>query len=151
MENGILTFREVHPADLPALISLMEQLGYPIEREAMRENIASYLALPNQKAWVAENEGVVVGCIAVAITHYFHRPSSFLRIISLVVNQEHRRLGIGKSLMSIAEKFAIERGCTYVELTSGVHRAKLGSHQFYQSLGYIELNATKKYFVKRLS
>lgn len=150
MENGILTFREVHPADLPALISLMEQLGYPIEREAMRENIESYLALPTQKAWVAELKGKVVGCIAVAITQSFHRPGSFLRVIALVVNQEERRLGIGKSLMSIAEKFALDCGCTYVELTSGVHRAKLGSHQFYQSLGYIELNATKKYFVKQL-
>lgn len=52
--------------------------------------------------------------------------------------------------MSIAEKFAMEQGCSHIELTSGVYREKLGSHKFYQSLGYIELNDIKKYFAKKL-
>lgn len=151
MENvQLLTLREVSLSDLPALISLMAQLGYPIEEEAMRQNIESYLTLATQKAWVATMGEKVIGCIAVAITQSFHQSGSFLRIIALVVDGEYRRLGIGKKLMNIAENFAIEQGCFSIELTSAVHRAKLGSHQFYQSLGYIDLNATKKYFVKQL-
>jgi hypothetical protein len=31
-----------------------------------------------------------------------------------------------------------------------MHREKLGSHKFYQSLGYSELNEIKKYFAKKL-
>ncbi len=47
--------------------------------------------LPNQKAWVAEKSGEVVGCIAVAITNYFHRAGSFLRVIAVIVDEQQRR------------------------------------------------------------
>ena len=145
-----LIFREVQIDDAPSLAPLMDQLGYPIDEKILSENIQKYLCLPTQKAWVTESAGQVVGCIAVAITDYFHRHGSFLRVIAMIVDQKHRRLGIGKILMNIAEKFAREQGCSHIELTSGMHREKLGSHKFYQSLGYIELNEIKKYFAKKL-
>lgn len=145
-----LTFREVQIDDTPALAPLMDQLGYPIDEKILSENIQKYLSLPTQKAWVAVNGGQITGCIAVAITNYFHRPGSFLRVIAMIVNHAHRRSGIGKSLMNIAEKFAREHSCSHIELTSGMHREKLGSHKFYQSLGYCELNEIKKYFAKKL-
>jgi ribosomal protein S18 acetylase RimI-like enzyme len=148
IENVI--FREVQINDASSLSPLMDQLGYPIDQKILNENIQKYLFLPTQKAWVAESAGRVVGCIAVAITNYFHRHGSFLRVIAMIVDHEHRRSGIGKILMSIAEKFAREQGCSHIELTSGMHREKLGSHKFYQSLGYSELNEIKKYFAKKL-
>ncbi len=148
--NDSLIYREVQLADTPFLIPLMEQLGYSIDTTIMRENIQKYIQLPNQKAWVVEKSGQIVGCIAVAITNYFHRPSSFLRIIAMIVDRLERRSGIGRNLIDLAEKFAQDQGCSHIELTSGMHRKKLGSHEFYQSLGYIELNDTKKYFAKKL-
>lgn len=143
-------YREVQMNDLNPIISLMEQLGYPIEKNAMVENLQNYMTLPHQKAWVAEKLGHVIGCIAVAKTNFFHLPGCFLRIITLVVDEKNRRLGLGKNLIEIAEKYAAELGCSHIELTSGVNRAKLGSHQFYQSLGYSDLGDTKKYFGKLL-
>jgi predicted N-acetyltransferase YhbS len=116
----------------------------------MRENVQKYIQFPNQKAWVAEKAGQVVGCIAVAITHYFHRPRSFLRVITMIVDEQQRRSGIGKSLMNIAEKFALDQECSHIELTSGMHRVGSGAHEFYSSLGYSELNDKKKYFAKKL-
>lgn len=145
-----LFFREVQISDAPSLAPLMDQLGYPIDEKILSENIQKYLFLPTQKAWVAESAGQVVGCIAVAITNNFHCHGSFLRVITMIVNHEHRRSGIGKTLMNIAEKFASEQGCSHIELTSGMHRKKLGSHKFYQLLGYSELNQIKKYFAKKL-
>lgn len=146
-----LIFREVQVNDGPFLVHLMEQLGYPIDVAVMRENIQQYMQLPNQKAWVAEKSGQVVGCIAVAITSYFHRPGAFLRVIALIVDEQQQRSGIGKSLMTLAEKLALDQGCSHVELTSGIHRAELGSHEFYRSLGYSELNGIKKYFGKKFN
>lgn len=143
-------FREVQISDAHSLAPLMGQLGYPIDEKTLRENTQKYLFLPTQKTWVAESAGQIVGCIAVAITNYFHRNGSFLRVIAMIVDHEHRRAGIGKILMDIAEKFAREQGCSHIELTSGMHREKLGSHKFYQSLGYSELNEIKKYFAKKL-
>lgn len=145
-----IIFREVKLDDVGVLLSLMEQLGYPIDESAMNENVQKYLLLPNQKAWVAEKSGEVIGCIAVAITNYFHLPGSFLRVITMIIDEKKRRLGIGKRLMNIAENFALEQGCSYIELTSGVYRAGFGAHEFYQSLGYCDLSDLKKYFGKKL-
>lgn len=145
-----IIFREVQITDAAALTALMEQLGYPIEESIMRKNIQKYLLFNGQKAWVAEKSGEVIGSIAVAITNYFHRPGSFLRVIALIVDQNKRRLGIGKSLMELAEKYAKEQGCTHLELTCGAHRSELGSHDFYRNLGFSDLNDKKKYFGKLL-
>jgi len=144
-------FREPTVGDIQSLTSLMTQLGYPIEVDNMHQNILKYLSLENQKAWVAEWNGEVVGCIAVAITSYFHREGSFLRIITMVVDEKKRRMGIGKRLMQLAEDYAREKWCSHVERTSGVHRETLGSHKFYESLGYAELSSKKKYFGKKLN
>ena len=145
-----LFLREVQISDTVALMSLMAQLGYAIDEKTLSENIQQYRQQAKQKSWVAEIAGQVIGCIAVAITDYLHRRGSFLRVMTLVVAQEHRRSGVGKSLISFAEQFSIEQGCVKIELTTAMHREKLGSHQFYQSLGYIVFNDVKKYFVKEL-
>ncbi len=145
-----LIFREIELNDVSHLIPLMEQLGYPINENLLIENVQKYIFLTNQKAWIAEHSGKISGCIAVAVTNYFHRPGSFLRVIAMIVNQEQRRLGIGKGLMNLIEKYALDHGCSHIELTSGVHRIDSGVHDFYRSLGYTELNNTKKSLGKRL-
>lgn len=54
-------------------------------------------------------------------------------------------------LIETAENYAKEKKCCHIEMTSGSHRAKIGSHDFYKKLGYIELNKIKKYFAKKLN
>lgn len=71
-----LIFREVQLGDACFLTCLMEQLGYPIDENEMKQNIQKYIPLAHQKTWVAEKSGKVVGCIAIAITDYFHCPGS---------------------------------------------------------------------------
>ena len=143
-------FRAPTVDDARSLTSLVMQLGYPIEVDSMYQNLLKYLLLEHQKAWVAEYNGQVVGCIAVAMTNYFHREGSFLRIIVMVVDETKRRMGIGKRLMQIAEDYAKQKGCSHVELSSGTHREVLGSHRFYESLGYADLSSKKKYFGKKM-
>lgn len=145
-----IVIREPVSQDASALVSLMVQLGYPLPFQEMEKNLQKYLTHPNQKAWIAEKDKKAVGCIAIAITNYFHREGSFLRVITLVVDSDHRREGIGRELMKKAESYAKDLGCSHVELTSGMHRAKLGYHDFYRSLGFSDLGEIKKYFGKKL-
>jgi GNAT superfamily N-acetyltransferase len=149
--NMEIFFREPKVSDVDKLSILMKQLGYPIEENEMYRNILNYYSIEKQKAWVAVIEENVVGCIAVAITDYFHRKGAFLRIITMVVDQNNRRQGIGRKLIQIAEDYAKDMKCSYIELTSGVYRESLGSHDFYKSLGYVDLNNSKKYFAKELN
>ncbi|MBN2478774.1 MAG: GNAT family N-acetyltransferase [Parachlamydiales bacterium] len=149
MKNFVI--REPTVADSNVLASLSEQLGYPVESKDIEKNILLYSSIPFHKAWIFEIEDTVIGYVAVAITHYFHRQGSFLRIIALVVDQHYRKLGVGKKLLKVVEDYARQKNCSHVELSSGMHRAKLGSHDFYRSLGYFELNDIKKYFGKKLN
>ncbi len=141
-------FREVKLKDAAGLISLMKQLGYEISESEMLINLETYLFKNELKAWIVEKNGQLVGCIATALTTCFHRAGSFLRIISLVVDQNYRGFGLGKQLLQLAEKYAQEKGCAHVELTSGIQRKE--AHLFYLSQNYTELNATKKYFAKKI-
>jgi len=142
--------REVSFLDCKILAELMKQLGYPITHDNMLNRIQLYQQNQFHKAWVLESDDIVVGCIAVAITERFHRPGRTMRIVALVVDEQNRRRGIGRLLMEHAESFAKENGCDAIELTSGTHRSKTGTHNFYKSLGYKELNDIKKYIAKKL-
>ena len=140
--------REAQVEDAPKVAQLMGQLGYPITEEEMRSNIQNFFKMPWHLAWVVEEEKEIVGCVALSIGQMFHRNKKSARITAIVVDEKHRRKGIGRLLLHTAEKYAKHRGCEGMELTSGIHRAPLGSHDFYKAFGYEEFNDRKKYFVK---
>ncbi len=146
-DDGVI-FRTVQAGDAKPLLPLMDQLGYPIDENTMQENIQKYNSSLNLRSWVAEKDGLVIGCIAVEVVNYFHMPDSFLRVIVLIVNEKYQRLGLGNRLMHLAEKFAVEHKCAQIELATGVQRA--GAHAFYQSLGYSDIGCSRRYFVKTL-
>jgi ribosomal protein S18 acetylase RimI-like enzyme len=52
----------------------------------------------------------------------------------LVVDQRHRRMGIGSALLRRMEEIAAEMGCKRLQLDSAHHR--LEAHAFYESLGF---------------
>lgn len=145
-----MCIRECEAEDAAQLASLMGQLGYPIEVEAMERNVVKFSSLPNQEVWVAEMGGEVVGCVAVTLTHYFHAERAFTRVLAMIVDEAARGKGVGQLLMPAAEAWAKENRCSHIEVTSGAHREELGAHAFYEKLGFVELSGHKKYFGKRL-
>ena len=56
------------------------------------------------------------------------------RITALVVDQRARRRGIGRLLVDYALRWAEQRECELVELTSALNRAE--AHAFYRDLGF---------------
>ena len=146
-----ILIRDAIAADSSVLVNLMGQLGYPTTQDEMIKRVKLYQNNQAYNIWVAERDGIVVGCISIALIEYFHRKAQFMRITTLVVDANHRRQGVGKLLMEYAEAFASKHGCCFIELTSGTHRAKIGSHDFYKSLGYQDLCDVKKYLAKKLS
>lgn len=145
-----ILIRESNEADVTALANLMDQLGYSISHDDMLDRIHRYQDNAQYKSWVAELEGNVIGALSVIVIDFFHRKGRSMRIGSLVIDEGHRRQGIGRLLLAHAEAYAQAQGCDMLELTSDMRRAKLGSHDFYTSLGYQDMTGVKKYFVKKL-
>ena len=133
---------EVHQA--PQVAELLGQLGYPSEPEAIRQKISALSTSKADYIWIAQSQGKVVGLLAFHVTSLLHVPGNLGRITALVVDENFRCKGIGKLLVETAEKWAWDRDCTRIELTSGDQRSR--AHQFYQDLGYA---MESKRFIKR--
>ena len=133
-------------ADAGDIAQLGNQLGYDLDTPETAERIRRILLQNDQRVFVAEVNGALVGWVHAIFAEYFES-GAFVLIGGLVVDKNHRRQGIAGMLMSSAEEWARERGCLVVRLTSSSTRT--GAHRFYERIGYEHIK-TQYAFVKAL-
>ena len=129
-----LTIRDAELNDAPKLAALMIELGYKTTSSEMRERLKSILSDARYSTLVAENENEICGMIGTLthVSHEHNNPSG--KIIALVVSETGRRRGVGRDLISAAEKDFGRRNVTRVTLTTRFERDD--AHGFYEALGY---------------
>lgn len=137
--------RDARVADAPAIVPLLEELGYPAIPEVIARRLEA-LAQINETVLVAECEGELLGLITVHVTPVLHRPTYVGRITTLVVAKRAHGRGIGRALVHAAERLLASRGCALLEVTS--NRKRTDAHAFYERLGY---EATSVRFWKALA
>ncbi|WP_198670166.1 GNAT family N-acetyltransferase [Dyella sp. C9] len=126
--------RAATPDDAERLAALVGELGYPTTGEAMRERLATMSHPASDAVLVAEEGGVVLGCISLHLSPMLHVEGRVGRITTLVVDEHQRGQGIGRVLLDAAHAWFARHGCRTVELTSGIRRER--AHRFYESNGY---------------
>lgn len=94
-------YRAYQEKDLQALIALMRQLGYTHSKHALLTNVKA-VHKAGGEIFVAELNGIVVGCIS-AIIDIRLAEGTQGEIVSLIVDKDHRRYGLGKGLVGTAE------------------------------------------------
>ena len=109
-----------------------DELGYDCSCEFVKTRISN-LDSRREKVFVAEVDGVVAGYIHAEKyeTLYFE---PMINILGLAVSSKFRRLGIGRSLLNCAEKWANEVGINKIRLNSGASRKE--AHSFYRAMGF---------------
>ena len=120
--------------DADAFASLVTQLGYtstPAQVVARLRHLADRTDI---RAFVAEQQGRVVGMIGVEAFPAFHRDGLHGYVTALVVDEDVRGGGVGAALMAAAEAWFAEQGVKRVNLTTALHREE--AHAFYERLGY---------------
>ena len=128
-----IAIREAYAGDANAVTSLLAELGYPDERDAVEKRLEAASASENDRIFVALDGTVPVGLSSVHLIPLLHRSSSVARITAFVVAESVRRRGVGVALVRACEQFAASRGAERLEVTSGDSRA--GAHAFYQAQG----------------
>jgi GNAT superfamily N-acetyltransferase len=116
---------------------LCGQLGYLASEEQMRRRLAQILHDKDHAVQVAQMpDGRLIGWLHVYVPQLLlvHRRAE---IGGLVVDEDHRRRGIGCALMAWAEQWAYGQGCETVHLRSNVMRRE--AHLFYEGIGYRKL------------
>lgn len=120
--------------DLPAIVGLSSQLGYPTAIEALRSRVAEIASSPSDAALVAVDEcNRVVGWIHVA-RRVLLESGPFAEIVGLVVDDRQRGRGVGRGLVRRAESWAAGHALTEMRVRSNIVR--VGARRFYERLGY---------------
>ena len=138
---GKFTLRSATINDAPKIAGLSAQLGYPAESCDIVNRLSELGTDRSHHIAVAQLvNGDVVGWIHVmTLTHL--ESGKFAEIVGLVVNEPHRRLGIGEALVRNAEAWSATRDCGTITVRSNVLRAE--THRFYERLGYPLLKQQK--------
>jgi GNAT superfamily N-acetyltransferase len=142
-----IVIREAVIADADALARLSNQLGYAITIAGTFQNLESILPDQNQTVLVAFHDGKVVGWIHVFLATRVES-TPFCEIGGLVVDDQYRRMGIGKLLIERIKPWCSNKGGRIIRVRSNVKRIE--AHEFYSQLGFVE-NKQQKIFQMILS
>jgi len=134
--------------DIPAMIPLIYDLGYPAPPDEIRVRLENILKLKEFRTLLAiTDDGAIAGMIGMSENYGYEHNAKYIRVLALVTGKDFRKMGVGKVLMMEAEKWAIEIDAYMIVLTSGLRDERKTAHAFYQHIGY-EIKSHG--FVKRL-
>jgi GNAT superfamily N-acetyltransferase len=141
-----LTIRAAEMNDAAAIAQLMCELGYETTTSEMQMRLQRIANDERLRTFVAVCDGKVCGMIG-ALTYPSIEHNDFSgRIVALVIKSTMRRRGMGRALITFAEKDFAQRGIRRVALNTQF--AREDAHKFYESLGY-DRNGWR--YVKQLS
>jgi GNAT superfamily N-acetyltransferase len=130
----MIEIRPCAPEDAPAVSALLGELGYDVSSEAAGKRVRRLNETGLDPTFIAGEDGQPLGLIALHRCHMIQYAAPVARITALVVHQRARRRGIGRLLIDHASRWAEQRGCELVELTSALNRE--AAHAFYRELGF---------------
>ena len=123
-----------------AVLDLMEELFEPpgarppdYDRGRAATNFQRYVGDDGGDVLLAEQDGNLVGLASVYVDIPSIRFGPRCWLEDLVVTSSKRSSGIGAKLLDAASAWALERGCTHLELDSG--NARKDAHRFYVTYG----------------
>jgi GNAT superfamily N-acetyltransferase len=144
---NLITIRKVDVTDLPKISILANQLGYPNRSEDLLDRLKIIRSNHEQEIFIAD----YIHEKTVGFIHLSQEVSLvsglFVEVRSFVVDEDHRRLGIGNALLQAAEEWTINAGCNQIRLRSNIIRQE--AHEFYKIHRYL-IEKTQYSFHKKL-
>ena len=140
MSNVI--FRPARSSDLAEIVTLLADDKLGANRESAEGNSQAYEQAfaeiecdPNNMVHVAEDDGVIIGCVQVTFIANLSFEGGRRALIEAVrIADSHQGQGLGKRLMEHVIDLARQRGCKIVQLTSNKERPD--AIRFYEQLGF---------------
>jgi len=139
-----IIIREMTPNDAKPVNTLSNQLGYPLSIEQTLQNIHAVLQSKDHTAFVAEYENKIVGWIG-ASQAIMIEVMPHCEVNGLVIDKDHRGMGMGKLLVDKVKQWAREKNNSKVGLHCNVKRTE--AHLFYQHLGFAEIKQQKNFVI----
>ena len=135
-----LVIRNAEPNDSAYITDLSRQLGYETDEIRMKNRLEVILANTDNCVFVAVENNDIIGWI-----HAFYslqvESDFFVEIGGLVIDEKHRRKGIGELLINHISPWAKSKGCTKIRVRCNTKRKE--SHLFYHGIGFTETKEQK--------
>ncbi|MBQ7782585.1 MAG: GNAT family N-acetyltransferase [Oscillospiraceae bacterium] len=126
--------RELMMEDCESIHQLnVNEMGYEITPDETKANLVKLIKSSSDKIYVAVCGTEVAGYIHVNDYDLIYAPH-MKNIMGIAVAEKWQRKGIGKALLSEAEKWAKQTDAKGIRLVSGAARTE--AHKFYHSCGY---------------
>ena len=127
------TIRRATADDAESIAALFTDEGYPAGPSDIVERLGRF-ASDHSQVLVAEQDGTVLGFVALHALPRFEHDDRIVRILALVVDAGARERGLGRALIAEAERVGRELGAAFTEITAGHHRPE--ARHLYESIGY---------------
>jgi len=141
------SIRPAEIKDSESITGLSIQLGYESNYSVTHKRLKEILKNDDNRVFVAIDNEKVIGWI-----HGFYtlriESDSFIEIGGLVVSENYRKSGIGKTLIESVIKWAESR--KYNSIRARCNIIRIESHKFYENIGF-RINKEQKIFDKKLS
>ena len=133
MTNGVVV-REATLADASVVAPLLGELGYPTTPTQARARLRRMLARDDQKVLVAENAEAALGVLVLHVFPSLTYDRDIALIMTLVITEKARGVGVGRKLVDRAEVVARSLGASRLMVTT--HNRRADAHAFYERLGF---------------
>jgi GNAT superfamily N-acetyltransferase len=127
-----LRIRPMKRPDAATVAVLSAQLGYPSSAQVVADRLARLEGQALQAMFVAESTSIAGWMHVIGVRRLDSEGCA--EVLSLVVDEQHRRRGVGRALIDSAEAWARTVGFKRLRLRSGHHR--VDAHAFYAALGF---------------
>jgi GNAT superfamily N-acetyltransferase len=124
--------RPAMPDDAAAVAELSAELGHPVSSADVPARLALILA-DGGAVMLAVDGTRPVALMCLARLHSLHASGPVAYITALIITTEWRGRGLGRTLVQEAMRWARERGCERMSVTSAEHRTD--AHAFYPRCG----------------
>jgi PhnO protein len=141
-----MTIRPMTANDAERVAALTSELGYPSTTAQIAQRFARIEGQRQQIVFVAEESGVVIAWLHVAVHPYLENEAT-AEILGLVVADGHRGHGVGRDLLTTAEAWARAHHCATMRVRSRVARER--AHAFYEREGFRRVK-TQHCFEKKM-
>ena len=126
--------RQATIADSEGIAQLVTDLGYRTVPGQMCKRLEAILHDEGYNTLVAWTDERIVGFIGTRLGPLYDSDDHYGQIMALAVPTDHRRRGVGRTLMQTAESIMVERVARVLVVASGNHRAD--AQAFYEKNGY---------------
>jgi ribosomal protein S18 acetylase RimI-like enzyme len=145
-----IIIRKALNSDIPSMVDLLYQL-FSIEEDfsfdAQKQQLGLELLLENEYSaciLVAECEKKVVAMLTAQVLISTAQGSKSALLEDMVVDKNHRRMGIGEKLMQEMETWAIKNNISRIQLAAD--RTNMPALKFYEKLNW---QTTKMIYLRK--